>query len=323
MVRMGIAITVGPMSVSVVKDGYDQAVFSQGAPLHADDPSSVAGRLADQVRILEARTTDNGSRESVAALGVSIGGWVSRDGTSVRFGPGMVVENIDWEEVPLGTMVSNALKIPVRLENDVNCMAEYQRLRGVGQGANDFAVVYLAPDLRGLGCGLVLNDRIVRGATGGAGEFGHTVIQPGGPRCRCGNRGCLEAMLSLSNFERDLNWGRASLGRGFSGGALAAEEGVVRAQRSFQRAGRYLGQGLANLVNLVNPARIILGGPSELVRQNPVDGSSASLFMEALREALRANSFSGLSNDCEVIVTPLNLEIAAEGAALLSGAEAW
>lgn len=319
---VGVAIAAGRMTVALQR-GHEAppAVFAHDQTLQVSDAPSVVAVIAQSVRDICQGLGDGPTRPS--AIGLSIGGHISEDGLHVRFAPGVIEDGQDWEEVPIVELISAELSVPAVVENDVNCMTEYQRRLGQGGGRQNFLVVYLAPDVRGLGCGIVASGELVRGATGGAGEFGHIVIQPEGPRCRCGNRGCLEAMLHVHNFDRDLNWGGHAHGTGFEAGARLAAGEHERARRVFARGGRYLGQGLANAINLLNPELVILGAQEELVQGSPPPGSSAEHFMKAMHEALQENVFGVMKKTgCKVLVAPLNLEVAACGASLLAESRA-
>lgn len=318
---VGVALATGRMTVALKRrHEAHPAVLVHDQTLQVSDPFPVVAAIAESVRDICQGLGDGPTQPS--AIGLSIGGHISEDGLHVRFAPGVIEEDNDWKDEPIGEYISKALSVPAVVENDVNCMTEYQRRLGQGEGKQNFLVVYLAPDVLGLGCGIVASGELVRGATGGAGEFGHIVIQPEGPRCRCGNRGCLEAMLHVHNFDRDLNWGGHAHGRGFEVGARLAAEGHERARRVFARGGRYLGQGLANAINLLNPELVILGAQEELIQGSPPQGSSAECFMEAMQEALQYNAFGKMGADCKVLVAPLDLGVAACGASLLAESRA-
>lgn len=315
----GVALAAGRM-VLALRQNADSIpeVLEDEHPLTEPEAERVA--LAIEKALDSARQVMGTQSVRPPRLGVSVGGHVCEGGCHVRFAPDVIVPGKKWSNEPLAETIRNTVGVPAVLENDVNCMTEFQRQFGQGAGVSDFIVVYLAPDVQGLGCGIVTRGELVRGASGGAGEFGHIVIQPEGPRCRCGKRGCLEAMLVVDNFDRDLNWGAQTYGQGFANGAGLVAQGLPRAHRVFERSGRHLGQGLATAVNLLNPRKIILGGPSELVAVDPEPQSSASFFMKEMRESLSNNSFSSLGKECDVVVEPLDLQMAARGAALLAAA---
>ncbi len=309
----GVALASGRMIVTVREGSDPEPVLLQEHLLTVPDPEGALEVILQVLRDAEERVG------RLAGVGLSIGGHISGDGRRVVVAPGLLQPGHDWTDVPIADLLAAASGLPAVAENDVNCMCAYEQQIGVAAGVDDFVVVYLAPDVQGLGCAIVAQGQLVRGATGGAGEFGHIVVQPDGPLCRCGNRGCLEAMLAVTNFDRDMNWGGVSRSSGFAdAAALLDGPHGERAARVFRRSGRYLGQGLATALNLLNPKMIVLGGPAELVGNRDESGPRCSeLFMTGVREAMQTNSFSTMARDCAVVVDRLDLPMAAAGAAIL------
>jgi len=176
-----------------------------------------------------------------------------------------------WGDVPLGTILASDLGIPVLIENDANAAALGEYFEGAGRGARALIFVTVST---GIGGGIVLNGELYRGLDGAAGELGHIIVQAGGPRCGCGNLGCLEAVASGTALAREgleaLRAGNAPILARLAerqGGDLSAEtvaqaaaEGDVEAAAVLQRAGEMLGIGLGSLVNLLNPDVIVIGG---------------------------------------------------------------
>jgi predicted NBD/HSP70 family sugar kinase len=126
-------------------------------------------------------------------------------------------------------------------------------------------------------------------------------------------------MLAVENFDRDMNWGGIDRSHGFADAAARIEGADTdRAERVFHRSGRYLGQGLATAINLLNPRMIILGGPEELVgRPDGTGGRSSELFMRGVHESMKDNAFSTMARDCELVVDELGVDMAVTGAAIL------
>lgn len=151
----------------------------------------------------------------------------------------------------LGAMLSQRLGVTVHVENDANACAVAEAAWGAGAGAAD--VVYLKLS-RGIGAGLILDDRLYGGALGTAGEIGHTTRTAEGDPCRCGNRGCLETTAGIDAIARRA--GRPD----FPSVLAAAGEGDVASRRALRDAGAEIGQAAAMLCNVLNPRRIVLGG---------------------------------------------------------------
>ncbi|MBN2630315.1 MAG: ROK family transcriptional regulator [Rhodobacteraceae bacterium] len=199
------------------------------------------------------------SRADLSAVGVGVPGFVD----SLE---GMVLWSsvLADRAVPLAAQASARLGLPVWIDNDANLVALAELWFGAGRGLSDFVVVTIE---HGVGMGLVLNHRIYRGAQRVGLELGHTKVQLDGALCRCGQRGCLEAYVADYALAREattaLNWGHKE---GQSIGVLLeslydhAKAGNATARSIFRRAGRFLGVGLSNVVNLFDPSLIILSG---------------------------------------------------------------
>ena len=162
----------------------------------------------------------------------------------------------------LRDMLQEQVHVPVFIDNDVNTLTLAERWFGAGVGVDNFLIVTVG---RGVGMGIVANGQFYRGAKGGAGEFGHTVIDPQGPLCECGKRGCLEAYAGDHGLLRFA--GEAALSGRLSRPVANVDEllelaqsGEAAAQSIYAQAGRTLGLGIANLINVFNPTKIIISG---------------------------------------------------------------
>ena len=198
----------------------------------------------------------------VAGIGVSAPGPVDPlTGTVIR-APSIP----DWVNFPLQEFMTEAFHTPAFVGNDANLAALGEWKHGAGKGVDD--LIYLTIST-GIGGGIIVNGKILLGKQGLAGELGHTTIILDGPLCSCGRRGHLEALASGPSIAR---WVAAEIETGAAsilpkGSALtsrqvaeAAQSGDRLAMTAFERAGTYLGQAIANFVNIFNPAMVILGG---------------------------------------------------------------
>ncbi|MEO7913647.1 MAG: ROK family protein, partial [Roseiflexaceae bacterium] len=211
---------------------------------------------------------------------------------------------LQWHSVPLRHMLEQRLGLPVVIENDVNTLTMAEQWFGAGVGVNDFLVVTLG---RGIGMGMVLNGQLYRGGCGGGGEFGHITMVPDGPRCDCGKRGCLEALVADPAIVRRM---QVASDRELTMEATVAlaRQGDTTAQGIFAAAGRTLGMAIANLVNIFNPPLLVIGG----------EGARAlDLLQESLQETLQAHCFDGFFNDMRLVVEPWGDDAWARGAASL------
>jgi predicted NBD/HSP70 family sugar kinase len=186
-------------------------------------------------------------------LGLSLPGIVSRDGTIV------LAPNLDWHDVPLGRMLADAAPkgIPVIIANDADVAVTAERLRGAARGMDD--VIYLIGRV-GVGAGIIADGRALHGRDGHAGEVGHNVVDPAGPKCHCGKRGCVEtyigdkALLRLAGRRRPPTL--AVMERLFDDAA----SGDAKAADAIRTVARDLGRTISSLVNVLNPETVILGG---------------------------------------------------------------
>jgi predicted NBD/HSP70 family sugar kinase len=237
----------------------------------------------------------------VVGLGVAVGGHVQ--GGLVRFSP-----NLDWKGVPLGPLLMQATKIEaVNVENDAKTLTVAEHLFGDGVGRRSFAMVKVRT---GISCGLVLDHEIYEGVTGLAGELGHLVFEPGSNLCRCGGRGCLEAIASRNAMLDAVRAaGRPSL---TTIGQLAAlaRQGDDVAVAVIERAGEALGRGLAMLLNLLNLELVVLYAEEPLV--------NTPAYLEAVRGSLAAHAFSSAASDCRIIPKVLTDVLEARAAASMA-----
>lgn len=266
-------------------------------PLLERDPKSVSTQLVEGVYTL--LDTAGVLRQHLLGVGVGVSGVVDS-----KAGICLTSPHNGWRDVPFANLLESQLHCMVYLDNNVNTLTLVEQIYGAGQQIMDFLVITIG---RGVGMGIVANGQIVRGTTGGAGEFGHTVIDPGGFACNCGNRGCLETFVADTWLVR-----RAQL----QGLAIndpetlttEAENGNTLAQDVFAEAGAVLGCAIANLVNLFNPSLIIVSG--EGVR-------SGDLLFTPMRNAMQQHMFGQLAAAVSICIEPLTDTTWARGAASL------
>jgi glucokinase len=203
----------------------------------------------------------------VAALGIGVPGPIDPKGEIVRVAP-----NLHWKDVPLARLLRKHLDVPVTVVNDVQAGTMAVGAFGAGRHLKNFACMFVGT---GLGGGVVINGELYRGSTGMAGEVGHMVVVPeDGPKCGCGNRGCLEAVASRTAIVRrivnEIEDGRKSVVKELCDGdlkrirsrilATAYREGDELVREVLHEAADYIGMGAANLINVLNPQAVILGG---------------------------------------------------------------
>jgi glucokinase len=227
------------------------------------DPTSGTKGILRVAEDLLRRAAD--ASAEVTCIGVGAAGFIHSPTGSVTFAP-----NLTYDDPQIAVAVHSRTDLPVIVDNDANAAAWGERAFGAARGCDDMVLLTLGT---GIGSGFVVDGRLVRGHTGAGAEFGHVVIDPDGPPCKCGLRGCLEQLASGEAIEKMAKKAVAehpdSSILSFAG-ALEQIEGqhVAKAARErdevalevLRTAGVYLGIGLSNLVNLFDPQTIVLGG---------------------------------------------------------------
>jgi N-acetylglucosamine repressor len=264
----------------------------------AIDTQTIEG-IADTLMEIVQRIAAEAGGRPILGVGVGMAGVIDRQRNLVRY-----ATYFGWHDVPFAQLLEQRLDLPVVVDNDVNALTAAEQWFGAGRGINDVLVVSMG---RGIGMGMVLNGQLYRGSAGGAGEFGHTTIVADGPLCACGKHGCLEALISDPALVK-----RAEMVLGhpttIHEAMALALGGDAALQAIFTAAGRTLGVAVANLVNVLNPALVIIGG----------EGTRAGeLIMTPFQRALREHCFNGLYDDLRVVAEPWGDEAWARGAASL------
>jgi N-acetylglucosamine repressor len=270
-------------------------------PLSGHDPLQAVEDLAQMVPafIREQKI----SRKQLLGVGVGLAGIIDAEQGILRQSP-----IYGWSDVPLRDMLQSRLHIPVYIENDVNTLTLTERWFGPGQGVDHFLTVTVG---RGVGLGIVANGQFYRGQSGGAGEFGHITINPEGPLCACGKRGCLEAYVGDPGLVRSA---QEAASRGELPASVQnvdellalAQKGSLAAIQIFAQAGRILGLGVANLINLFNPKKIIISG----------EGTREGDFLFVpMKDSIQQNTMPGLYAPDIVEIIPWGDDAWARGAA--------
>ncbi|RAK26192.1 putative NBD/HSP70 family sugar kinase [Actinoplanes lutulentus] len=294
---VGVKIT-GDELIGVVCDLRAQVRASAHRRLDAADVDHVLTQLGELVGDLLDGPGDYRAR--TRWLGLAVSGDVDHSTGLVRYSP-----FLRWHDVALAERAEKTTGLTVTVENDVKALTTAEQWFGEGVGADSFALVTVGA---GIGCGLVVNGRIVSGAHGVAGEIGHISFDVNGPDCHCGSRGCVEAVAGADAI---VSQARAVSGRPsltFSDAVSLARSGDAAVGAVFARAGTAIGAGIAAVANLVGPARIVVSG----------EGLSAyDLFEPHIRASFQRQAF-GAAAECPLSIRPLPFEEWARGAAAVS-----
>ena len=260
---LSIGIDVGGTKIAA---GIVDADGTIGARTHRDTPADSVDATAAAIIDAAAELIKD---HQVEAVGIGAAGFVSSDRSTVLFAP-----NLAWRDEPLGARVGEALKIPVVVENDANAAAWGEFAFGAAKDVEHMVCLTVGT---GIGGGVVIDGELLRGAHGVAAELGHMRVVPGGHRCGCGARGCIEQYASGSALVRE---GRAQAESGSLAAAQmlsvcgitdpaqltgpmitkAATSGDPCAVELFDDLGRWLGEALASIATLFDPAMIVVGG---------------------------------------------------------------
>ncbi len=302
-----VGIELGATHVSCVLTDLRcnvRASWSAPAPVR-NDPKAALTKMSLGVRsVLEA---DNVQPSQVLAIGVAVPSPVNPE----RPGEMLPLVVPKWEGYNIATHLEASFKRPVFVDNDANLGALAELWWGAGSSGKDLAYIKVAT---GIGAGLIIDGRIFRGSGGIAGEIGHTSIDPNGPQCVCGLKGCLATFIGtpalLEHAKHELvarGSDRRPPGK-IEDLVSAALDGDPMSVESIQYAGEKLGVGIANMLNLLNPSTVVLGGG--------ITGAS-DILLDAVHQTIHGLSLPASISNAEIRTTGLNEWGIALGAATL------
>jgi predicted NBD/HSP70 family sugar kinase len=274
-VVLALEINVDSLAVAIV--GFGGVVHALVRVDRARGAETVDDIVADVVALAEPVLASAAIDDALVGIGVAVAGVVRRTDGLVRLAP-----NLGWRDVPLGERIAGALGVaaPVAVANEADLGGLAEHRRGAAIGAGD--VVYVVGEV-GVGGNVIVDGRSLIGAAGYAGEIGHMAVNPSGAACGCGSFGCLETEIGeramLVRAGRSPTGGRAAVGELIE----AADVGEPEALASLAHVGRWLGIGLASLVNIFNPTLVVLGGVFERIHPHIAEHLAAVLDEHALR----------------------------------------
>ena len=301
----------GTKILTALVDGQGRVVARYREATPQTGPDAVVESIVGTIRrVLKDADVDAGT-----VRGIGVGAPGPADPSS-----GIVFEvpNLPgWHDAPLAAMLTTRLNVKTYVENDANAAAVGERWAGAGRGIDDLIYMTIST---GIGGGLIFKGQLYHGVSGTAGEVGHMVIDPSGPRCPCGRTGCLEAFASGTSIARDA---RAAIASGrpttlstlapqaptAADVARAAQEGDPLARELFARAAHYVGIGVANLVNLLNPAMVIIGGGVS---------KAGDLLFAPVRRIVLEEAFKRPAHAVQIVPAALGDDVGAVGAAAVA-----
>jgi glucokinase len=286
------------LAVGLADAGEDCVVASS---VQVAMPGSSASD-ADLEEVVAQAALDVAAGRPLSGVGLSAAGLVDRAGERVRF-----AAHLPWRDAPVRERLQARVGAPVVLENDANCAAHAELVAGALRGVSSALLVTVGT---GIGGAVVVDGRVVRGANGMAGEFGHMQVVPDGLACECGLRGCWEQYCSGRALERVM---RVSLGSHLDGSEVAdlARGGNPTARQAFANVGTWLGVGIAGLVSAFDPETVVVGGGVSAVGDLLLEPARRGLL-----DSLQATAYREIPS---LVPARFGPEAGAVGAALLAG----
>lgn len=311
-----IGIDVGGTNVKIaLVDEKGKIIYSNSVPTYAKmGYEYTVNNIKQAIKDLMKET--NTTEKDIEGIGFDFPGQVDCKTGVVKLAPNIP----GWVNVPIAKMIEDEFHIPTRIDNDVRCAALGELKFGAGKGCENFICITVGT---GIGSGIVINGKVVRGATNAAGEIGHIKLQmKDGPICGCGDTGCLEAFASgpaiVALAQDYIKGGKSTKFREMAaaeGGeitpymvAKAAEEGDPVAKRIFEIVGEYIGIGLTSVINLLNPEKIIIGGGV---------AESGELLLEPIRCTIKERAMVVAGSAVEIVPAQLGNSAGVIGASML------
>ncbi len=311
-----IGIDVGGTNVKIaLVDEKGKIIYSNSVPTYAKmGYEYTVNNIKQAIRDLMKET--NTTEKNIEGIGFDFPGQVDCKTGVVKLAPNIP----GWVNVPIAQMIEEEFHIPTRIDNDVRCAALGELKFGAGKGCENFVCITVGT---GIGSGLVINGKVVRGASNAAGEIGHIKLQmTNGPICGCGDTGCLEAFASgpsiVAMAQDYIKGGKSTKFREMAaaeGGeitpymvAKAAEEGDPVAKRIFEIVGEYIGIGLTSVINLLNPEKVIIGGGV---------AEAGELLLEPIRRTVKERAMVVAGEAVEIVPAQLGNSAGVIGASML------
>jgi len=310
-----VGVDLGGTNIKVVATDRKGDVFcEENIPTESEKgPIKVIGKIISLIKNLRHNKTI--SERNLRAIGIAAAGVVDMEEGICKFLPNFPT---GWRDIPLAKKIEKSIGSRVFLINDVRAMTLGEKTFGAGRGIKNLVCIALGT---GIGGGIVIDGKLYFGQEGFAGEIGHQTIELNGPKCGCGNYGCLEALASGSNLTsqgiRLVKQGATTIIRDLVGNDLnkinpeiiaeAARRGDSCAREILEREAEYLGTGIANLVVILNPEMIIVGGGV---------AKAADLLLEGIKKVLRQRVHMGPDVDkLKIVRSKLQDRAGAIGAA--------
>ena len=314
MKKYRIGVDVGGTNVKIALVDLDGKIaYSNTVPTRAE-MGYEAGVNNIKQAIKDIMQESNQSSKTIEAIGFGLPG-------QIDYLEGVVISLLNipgWVFISLSKMIVDEFQIPTKLDNDVRCAALGELNFGAGKGCENLICITVGT---GIGSGIILNGKLVRGAANAAGEIGHIKMQMnGGPLCGCGDYGCFEAFASgpaiVTMAKEYISGGKSAKYKEMATDGIitpyivaqAALQGDTVSIQIFKQIGKIIGIGLASVVNLLNPEKIIIGGGV---------ADAGEILLEPIRQTIQDRAMPIQANSVKVVPVQLANAAGVIGASLL------
>ena len=308
MCAVGVVVLLKRIHVTILKIGFDELLSEQDKSFILENTQACIDRV---IAFISSVIEKSGRpKDSIMGVGIGITGRVNTNtGESITY--------FNFLQKPLADYIEEQLLLPVVIDNDTRVHGVAEKILGKGKNSQNTLIVNTS---HGLGMSIVLNKKMVRGEMGFAGEFGHMHFGIGNRQCLCGKQGCLGTEVSGYALEEDL---KNALARGESSINFsnktdepivyeaileAAINGDSLAIELIQKQGEKLGSALGNIINLLNPSLIVIGGKFAIVKD---------IFTDPVKMGLKKTVLINSANSCKVVTSELTDLAGPKGAACL------
>jgi len=310
---IGVHIGIGEYQV-VISNLLANIIFSTTQKFEICTPAEII--IQEVVTQIDKLIIQSGiPKNLIVGIGVGASGLVN-----VETGVNINAPNLCWQNIPIREWVHQGTGLPVIVDNNVRLMCLAEAMFGEGKTANVMAFMYARV---GVGAGLYVNGKLFRGMAAGAGEIGHSIMIPdGGEKCSCGNYGCLETLVSQKAIIRSAQHLAGANPSGIMAQKfcechsnemdcvfLAARDGDNEILDMLTEKARYFGIAIANLINILNPNLIVLGG---------ILGQGEEYFLPEIKKIVKEYSFSHLGDQVNICVSGFGQKTGVIGASALA-----
>lgn len=308
-----IGLDIGSHDLKIILTTITGEIFKK---MVVPIPEEITNDLLLQLMVEAIRSltqADDIDDSKIIGIGVGMHGIVD-----VEKGISILAPNLNLKNIPIKAVLEKEFNMIVKVENDARAMGLGELWFGQGAGVSSFVSINIG---RGIGAGIVMNGKLYHGSHCISGEIGHMVIDLNGPKCTCGNYGCLQTFASgpsiVENVKKELRLGHDSLlersGQDFEKitGEMVYEAALQKDPLSINalnQAGHYLGVGITNLIHIINPERIILGGGVLNAKE---------FIFESILKTVRQRALTDLAKQTEIIISKFGDDATAIGAVAL------